>query len=620
MSQILDQIDSPAQLKTLSIHEMKTLAQEIRAEMVEVTSQVGGHLAPSLGVVELTIALHHVFDTPKDKIIWDVGHQSYVHKILTGRKDQFHTLRQLSGISGFPLPEESPYDAFIAGHAGVSVSAAIGMAVARDRLQRDEKVVAVLGDASLSCGVTQEAMNNVATSTKDLIIILNDNRMAISPNVGAMTRYLNTLISAQWYNAFKAMIKKMITPIDRKGRIRRFIARVEDGLKRVLVKSAIFEEFGVRYLGPVDGHDLRELINTFKRVKKVKTPILIHVITEKGKGYEPAQKHPEKFHGVGQFDKSTGEVLPSSGGFSAAFGATMCEMAPQYPELAVLTAAMCSGTGLTQFRQNFPSQFYDVGIAESHGAVFAAGLASAGLRPVFAIYSTFMQRALDHLFHDVCLQNLPVIFCCDRSGIVEDGPTHHGIHDLGFCLGMPNLSILQPRNENELRNMIYTAYAQKSPVMIRYPRGKSNEKFDISLPVQTLPWGKSEVLREGKDVAIFAVGAQCDTAIDVAILLSEKGIDCAVVNVRFVLPFDEACLYQFARNMPIVTLEDHCVENGFSTVVATLLAKDTSMKSLLYSAGWHREIIHHGKHAQVCEQQGFTPEKIAENIFQNLSK
>lgn len=612
---ILERVQTPADIKNCSMNELKQLAQEIRELMVDVTSRNGGHLASSLGVVELTIALHFVFDTPNDKLLWDVGHQSYAHKILTGRKDAFQTLRQTQGISGFPLPEESPYDAFVAGHAGVSISAALGMAVARDRRGTHEKVIAVLGDASITNGVTQEAMNNISNVTDDFIIVLNDNRMAISPNVGAMTRYLNTLISAAWYNAFKRFVKRMITPIDRKGRMRRFIARAEEALKRLIVRSVVFEEFGVRYIGPIDGHDIRELINTFKRVKKEKTPVILHVITEKGKGYAPAAVHPEKFHGIGVFDKATGNTRPSSHGFSYAFGESICELAEKHPDVCALTAAMCSGTGLSLFRDSFPDRFYDVGIAESHGIVFAAGLAASKLRPVVAIYATFLQRALDNIFHDVCLQNLPVILCCDRSGVVEDGPTHHGIHDLGFLLGVPNLSVLQPRNENELRAMLFAAYDHATPVAIRYPRGGTSTPFDATLPLADIPWGKAEVIREGTDVALFASGAECDCALAVADILEKNTISAAVVNVRFIAPLDADCLCRFAMQMPIVTLEDHCVETGLASVVSRVLASDKNLSALLYTAGWHRDgIIHHGKQNEVRELHHFTSTFIAEKI------
>ncbi|MFA7230570.1 MAG: 1-deoxy-D-xylulose-5-phosphate synthase, partial [Victivallaceae bacterium] len=436
---LLDQINSPADLKQLSPEQMTTLAEEIRKLILNTVAANGGHLAPNLGIVELTLALHYVFDTPKDKLVWDVGHQGYVHKIITGRRDFFKTLRQHNGCLGFLSREESEYDAFGAGHAGTAISAAIGMAVAAERRHTDENVVAIVGDGSLGNGLSLEGLNNVHDNCRNLIIILNDNKMSISENVGAIPSYLNRIISGRSYNRFKALAKMMMNKLPRHEGIHRGIQRLEEATKSMFLPGVFFEELGIRYIGPINGHDLPEIIRTLNGVKEFNRPVLVHVITEKGQGYSPAQAAPEKFHGLSSFDPATGlsSSCPSNT-FSKTFGLVMEELAAKNEELAVITAAMASGTGLSGFAKKYPEKFYDVGIAEEHAVVFAAGLAASGMRPVVAIYATFMQRAMDCVFHDVCLQNLPVIFCLDRAGIVDDGPTHHGIHDLAFFRCIPN--------------------------------------------------------------------------------------------------------------------------------------------------------------------------------------
>lgn len=609
---ILPTIKSPADLKTLSVAEKLQLAAEIRDELISVISEKGGHLAPNMGVVELTIALHSVFNAPEDKLIWDVGHQGYVHKLLTGRQELFKTLRQDDGCLGFLSSEESEYDVFGAGHAGTAISAALGLAAARDAKGGTEKILAIVGDGSLNCGISLEGLNNVAEVTKDLIIVLNDNKMSISPNVGAMARYLNRIISGRGYNKFKAAVRKMVRAIPRVGNeITHKIARLEEAAKSMFVHGVIFEELGIRYIGPVNGHDIEELIRTFEVIKEFPRPVIVHILTEKGRGYHPAVAAPEKFHGLSGFDPDTGESLGKSEipTFSAAFGKAVCELAEKDEDVIAITAAMCSGTGLTEFVEKFPKRFYDVGIAEEHAVVFAAGLAVGGKKPVVAIYSSFFQRALDYVQHDVCLQNLPVIFCTDRAGIVDDGPTHHGIHDVAFLKNLPNISILSPKNECELRNMLFAANKHGGPVVIRYPRslgsGVKTESADI-------PWGKAEILRPGRDIAIWAVGKECTTALAVADILEKKKISAAVVNARFIKPFDEKLLLEQAGKMIIATVEDCQTEGGIASIVDSVLINQQHRQIIHF--GWSDQVIPHGTIGGIRRKFDLTQEAIAEKI------
>ena len=472
---ILDNISSPEDLKALAPRQLTALCSELRETIIDTVSKNGGHLAPNLGVVELTVALHSVFNMPEDKIVWDVGHQSYVHKLLTGRRDRFHSIRTDNGLSGFTLREESEFDCFSSGHAGTAISAAMGFAAARDARNGSEHVIAVVGDGSLICGLSLEALNNVRSSCRNLIIIVNDNKMSISKSVGAIPNYLNRIITGRSYNHFKAFAKMAVQRMPSGSDIIGGIQKLEEATKSLFVPGVFFEEMGLRYVGPINGHKLPELIETFNRVKDFNRPVIVHVITEKGAGCEYAKEAPEKFHGVSSFNPHTGHSEHASSGinFSAAFGASMIELAEKDPEVVAITAAMRSGTGLLKFSEQFPDRFFDVGIAEEHGLTFAGGLAAGGMRPVVALYATFLQRGLDCVFHDICLQNLPVIICADRAGIVEDGPTHHGIYDESFLLSMPRLSVLAPKNETELKAMLFAAYEQKTPVAIRYPRGAS---------------------------------------------------------------------------------------------------------------------------------------------------
>ena len=610
--QILNKIDSPKDLKKLSVEEKKLLAEEIRDELIAVISDKGGHLAPNMGVVELTIAMHSAFNAPEDKLVWDVGHQGYVHKLLTGRQDLFKTLREDDGCLGFLSRDESEYDIFGAGHAGTAISAALGLAAARDARGGTEQVLAIVGDGSLNCGISLEGLNNVAEVTKSMIIVLNDNKMSISPNVGSMARYLNRIISARGYNKFKGFVRKIVRAIPLVGDdITHKVARLEEAAKSMFVPGVIFEELGIRYIGPVNGHDIEELIRTFDVVKDFRQPVVVHILTEKGRGYEHAEAAPEKFHGLASFDPDTGKSVSNSDipTFSQGFGNAMCALAEKDKDVIAITAAMRSGTGLSEFSEKFPERFFDVGIAEEHAVVFAAGLAVGGKKPVVAFYASFMQRALDYVFHDVCLQNLPVIFCTDRAGVVDDGPTHHGIHDLAFLKNLPNISILSPKHECELRNMLFAANKHAAPVVIRYPRGAGSGDTFKEVEV---PWGKAEVLKEGQDIAIWAVGKECATAFKVAKILDEKKIKAMVVNTRFIKPFDSELLLKHAGKMPIVTIEDCQVDGGIGSIVDTCLA-NTKHKELLHF-GWGDKIIPHGSVCEIRRKFALTPEAIADKI------
>ena len=619
---LLDGINSPADLKSLSIDEKIDLASEIRSELVEIVSANGGHLAPNMGVVELTIALHSVFDAPNDKLIWDVGHQGYVHKILTGRREMLRNLRQDGGCLGFLSREESEYDVFGAGHAGTAISAALGVATARDMRAGEEHVVAIVGDGSLNCGISLEGLNNVAERTRKLIIILNDNEMSIAPNVGSMARYLHKLISARPYNSFKAFAKKIVRSIPKVGDdITRKIAKLEEAAKSVFVPGVIFEELGLRYLGPVDGHDIRALSDTFDVVREFDRPVLVHVITEKGRGYQLAEKAPEKFHGLSPFNPDTGESLVSSDTptFSKVFGDEMVKLAEKRGDIVAITAGMRSGTGLMAFSEKFPKRFFDVGIAEEHAVVFAAGLATdGGVTPVVAMYATFLQRALDCVFHDVCLQNLPVVICLDRAGVVDDGPTHHGILDLGFLLELPNLSILAPRDASSLAWMLSAACDRHAPVVIRYPKAEAADiagGADVSGDYEDV-WGCSETLCEGYDLAIWACGRECATALDVAAILECGGVSATVVDARFLKPFDCETLTRQAKCFPIVTIEDACVVGGLGGITA--LALENVDHNGLWHFGWSDDLPAHGTVKGIRESRGMSPAAIAEHILREL--
>lgn len=570
--EFLPEINSPADVRKLNTQELEQLAGEIRAYLLDVVSKNGGHLAPNLGVVELTLALHKVFDLPKDKLIFDVGHQSYVHKILTGRRESFKTLRQHGGISGFPKPSESEYDAFGTGHSSTSVSAALGMAVARDLHKEDYHVVAVIGDGAMTGGMAFEALNHAGNAHTNLIVVLNDNEMSIAKNVGAVSEYLSALRTGKIYNSVKDKLESLLQGAELGENVLHLVRRVKGSLKYLLVPTSIFEELGFTYLGPVDGHDLNALTEVLDGAKKLRGPVLIHVLTKKGKGYKPAEENPAAFHGTGPFDKETGKVLVTNDNptYSKVFGSALVELAKQDENIVALTAAMPGGTGLTDFAKEFPDRYFDVGIAEQHAVTLAAGMAINGLNPVVAVYSTFMQRAYDNVLHDVCLQNLHITLCLDRAGLVYDGATHCGAFDYAFLRSIPNMTIMAPKNENELRSMLKTAVALKGPVSVRYPAlpGEGVEMIEA----ETLPVGKAEVLRKGKQLSIWAIGTMVRTALTVAEKLQTEGIEAGVVNMRFAKPLDEELLIQQAKAYDhILTLEEGVLKGGVGSAVLEVL-------------------------------------------------
>ncbi len=542
MSELLDNIQSPADLKALSLSELHRLATEIRQRIIETTARTGGHLAPNLGTVELTMALHRVFDSPRDKIIWDVGHQCYTHKLLTGRREQFAALRQYGGLSGFTSRAESPHDAFGAGHGSTSISAALGFATARDLRGGEEKVVAVIGDGALTGGLALEALNQAGEQQRDLLVVLNDNEMSISRNVGAMSAYL-------------AQLRATLHPASQRARqdamriLRRMpmgesmlhaMDRIKQGVKQLVVPGMLFEEFGFTYLGPIDGHDIAHLTSLLGHAARFKGPVLVHVLTQKGRGYEPAENDPSRFHGTTPFLPENGENVSSGDRptFTQVFGQTLCELAQRDDRIVAISAAMIDGTGLRRFRELFPTRCFDVGMAEEHAVTYAAGMAAAGMRPVVAIYSTFLQRSYDQIIHDVALQNLPVVFAIDRAGLVgDDGPTHHGIFDLSYLRQFPNMTVMAPSDEAELRRMIATAFSLDGPVAVRYPRG-CGPGGDWKASLEPLPVGEAKVLREGNDIAIIAVGNRVPPALAAAEDLAHQGISATVVDARFVKPMD----------------------------------------------------------------------------------
>ena len=572
---ILAQINEPADIRELDPAALNILAEELRNRIIETVSRNGGHLAPSLGAVELTLALHYVFNTPHDRIVWDVGHQTYAHKLITGRKEVFHSLRQKGGISGFPKRSESVYDVFDVGHSSTSISAASGIAEARCLKQQTSKVVAVIGDGSMTAGLAFEGINWTGDRKKDLIVVLNDNEMSISPNVGAMSSYLNRIMTGQQVTRLRARIQNLLKTIPGIGeQMVKFTKQVEESVKAFIVPGILFEEMGFMYVGPLEGHRLDRLIKTFQNVRELERPVLVHVITRKGKGYPFAEEEPSRFHGIGPFDIETGAQEARKNGppaYTEVFGRTMVKLAAADPKIVAITAAMSQGTGLDLFAQEIPDRFFDVGIAEQHGVTFAGGLAVEGFIPVVAIYSTFLQRAYDQVLHDICLQSLPVVFALDRGGIVgEDGPTHQGLFDYSYLRAIPNIVVMAPKDENELQHMLKTAVACGSPVSIRYPRGAGvGVAIDESLRV--LPIGRGEVLREGAEMAIFAIGSTVYPALEAAAALERDGIGAMVVNCRFVKPLDGELLSKIAaRVKTVLTVEENVLMGGFGSAVLEL--------------------------------------------------
>ncbi len=575
---ILARLRGPEDLAGLGVDELNRLAGEIRQEIVDTVARTGGHLAPSLGVVELTLALHKVFQSPRDKIIWDTGHQTYAHKLLTGRWERFGTLRQPGGLSGFCKRRESPHDLWEAGHAGTALSAALGFARARDRRGEDHHVVAVVGDGALTAGMSFEALNNAGHEKTRIIVVLNDNSMSIAPNVGAISSYLSRLRVGPAYTRFKDDLERWLGQIPRIGQgLARTAERFKDSLKHVLLPGMLFEDLGFTYLGPVDGHHLPSLLSILRDATRLNEPVLIHVVTRKGKGYGPAEARPDAYHGTGPFDVATGRPLqrPGPPTYTEVFGRTLAQMAANRPEVVAITAAMPDGTGLQEFARACPDRCFDVGIAEPHAVTFAAGLAAAGLRPVVAIYSTFLQRAYDQVLHDVGIQRLPVVFALDRAGLVgADGETHQGLYDIAFLRHIPGMAILAPKDENEMQHALATALAcEDGPVAVRYPRG-AGRGVALDAAPRPLPWGRSQVLREGGDVAILAAGPLAYAALEAAEILAGEGVDAAVVNARFLKPLDGELITDLARRTgAVLTVEEHTVRGGFGSAVLELLSE-----------------------------------------------
>lgn len=613
---LLNTINSPEDVKKLSEQQLEQLAQEIRQFMISVISKTGGHLAPNLGVVELTLALHRVFSTPKDKLVFDVGHQAYVHKIITGRREQFPTLRQYGGLSGFPKRSESEHDAFGTGHSSTSISAALGMAVARDLQGEDYDVVAVIGDGSMTGGMAFEGLNNAGDLHKRMIVVLNDNEMSISKNVGAMSEYLYQLRTGETYNKIKSDIEGWLKNMEFGTDVLKAIRRLKGSVKYLMVPSSIFEELGYTYLGPIDGHDLNALQDVFHAAKKIDGPVLVHVLTKKGKGYAPAEESPNKFHGTGPYELETGKKIANPNApitYTEVFGNTLTDMAKEDKKIVGITAAMPDGTGLSTFAKAHPDRFFDVGIAEQHAVTAAAGMAAAGLKPVVAIYSTFMQRAYDSVLHDICMQNLHVTMCLDRAGLVgDDGFTHHGVFDYAYLRSMPKMTIMAPKDENELRHMLKTALDFNGPISVRYPRG-SGLGVDISGPMEDLPIGKAEVLKEGFDLCFWAIGSMVKPALDAAELLAKEGISAGVVNMRFAKPLDTELLKAHAQRYgKIITLEEGVLAGGVGSAVLEYLNQEELLdKCRVLTLGIPDEFILHGDKALLFKDIGLDTPAIA---------
>lgn len=624
MSKLLDQIVKENDIKNINPEDYKDLAKEIRIQLVRSISRTGGHLASNLGAVELTMALHLCLDFPEDKLVWDVGHQSYVHKILTGRGDVFGTLRCMGGLSGFPKVKENPADTFDTGHSSTSISVALGLAKARDLRGTDEKVFAVIGDGALTGGMAFEALNNAASLKSNLVIVLNDNKMSIAPNVGGMSNYLGKIRANSKYRNLKANVENALDKIPNLGQpLTRRVKRAKDSLKRLFIPGMLFEDMGLIYIGPVDGHNIKEMMTAFRTAMSVKDqPVIVHVLTKKGKGYKPAEKNPSIFHGVGEFDIKKGEPYDEPDvTYTKIFGEWMCEMGKKKEELVSVCAAMPDGTGLTPFAEQFPERFVDVGIAEEHAVTFAAGMAAGGLRPVVSLYSTFMQRAYDQILHDVCIGNLPVIFTLDRSGIVgRDGETHQGIFDIAYLSSMPNMTILSPMDGEELvASLNYAMEKKAGPTAIRYPRGgaflyegKAHEPFEE---------GKAEILQEGREVLILAVGNMVEKALQTAELLREKKITPTIVNMRFVKPWDKDLVERLAKRHPlVVTMEDHVYSGGFSEKVQAFLQTKLRKHISCLAVCLPDSFIEHGAPDELYEKYGMDAASVAQSISEELSK
>jgi 1-deoxy-D-xylulose-5-phosphate synthase len=616
---LIDGIDSPDDLKRLPEEDLTRLAAEIREELIGTLAETGGHLGPNLGVVELTIALHRVFETPSDRILFDVSHQGYVHKILTGRRGRMSTMRQHGGLNGFLLRGESEHDCYGAGHAGTALSAALGMAAARDMNGGSEHVVAVAGDAAFTCGVSYEALNNVAETTRRFLVVLNDNQWSIARNTGAIAEHLNRIATSPAYEHLHDQAARFVEWIGGKS-ARKLAHKIKSGVKQIIGPGVIFENLGLRYFGPIDGHDIPLLIRTFEFLKTLNEPVILHILTKKGLGYPPAMAKPDKFHGLGKYQPDTGETdTAGTPTYSELFGRTLADFADHNRKIVAVTAAMPNGTGLVQFATRHADRFYDVGIAEEHAAIFAAGMATRGMKPFVAIYSTFMQRAFDMIVHDIALQNLNVCLCMDRAGLSgDDGPTHHGLFDIAYLRSIPGITAMQPKDEEEFVDMLWTmTNHHEGPVAIRYPRGAGTGAVPKSSP-RILEIGKSEVLRHGTDVALFGLGNFCAVALEAADLLEKAGIKAAVINPRWIKPLDTGTLEFFARGTRLVcTLEDHAVTGGFGSAVAEHLS-EAGITTPLVRVGWPDQFIEHGSVAILRKKYGMTAEATAERILKAL--
>ncbi len=620
LPELLATIKSPDDVKKLAPEQLPQLAQDIRSVLVETVSKNGGHLAPNLGVVELSIALHRVFDSPKDKILFDVSHQSYVHKLLTGRAPLFHTIRQHDGLSGFMKRSESPHDCYGAGHAGTALSAALGICAARDRHHEDFHVVAVAGDAAFTCGTTLEALNNIAQTTNKFIAILNDNEWAIDKNVGALATYFNALQRSETYAWVRQKAENFVTRIGGQP-AKEFADKLTSSAKSLIFPSLLFDKFGLRYYGPIDGHNIDLLVKTLEHIKTLDVPVLLHIITQKGRGYDPAIKDPAKFHGLGTFSIDTGRTKPATQlTYSEVFGKTVADLADKDPEIVAVTAAMPTGTKLDLFRDRHPDRLYDVGIAEEHAAIFASGMASQGFKPYVAIYSTFMQRCIDMIQHDAALQHLPVRFCMDRAGLApDDGPTHHGLFDIAMTRCIPGLVSMQPKDEAEFVNMLYTMNTiNDSPSLIRYPRGCGR---GVKLPEtpELLPIGKAEVISDGHDVVLISLGSLFDIAEEAQKQLEAEGISTALINARFIKPLDADCFRSFAKQARVViTIEDHSIQGGFGSAVIEDL-QTAGITTPVERVGWPDQFIEHGTVPLLRQKYGLTAERIISLAKKHLS-
>jgi 1-deoxy-D-xylulose-5-phosphate synthase len=620
-TRLLDGIRSPADVKALREDDLPQLAQEVREELIKVLSQTGGHLGPNLGVVELTIALHRVFQTPRDRFVFDVSHQGYVHKMFTGRLDRIATMRQYQGLNGFLLRTESEHDCYGAGHAGTALSAGLGMAVGRDLRGGDDHVVVVAGDAAFTCGISYEALNNAKSQTKRFIVVLNDNEWSIAKNVGAIANYFNNIATSPLYAHLHEKAGRFIQTVAGKS-ILHFAHKVEEGVKGLLVPSVIFEELGLRYYGPIDGHDIGLLTRTFEFLKTQDEPVLLHILTKKGKGYEPAIAKPDKFHGLGKYKIESGETAPApTPTYSEIIGQALAKFADSNQNIVAITAAMPSGTGLGYFQAKHPTRYFDVGIAEEHAALFACGLATQGLKPFLTIYSTFMQRAYDMIIHDIALQNLNVALCMDRAGLSgDDGPTHHGLFDIGYLRHIPNFVHMQPKNEDEFVDMLWTmANYNSGPIAIRYPRGAGTGAKPKESP-KLLEIGKAEVVKHGRDVAIFGLGNMFEVAEEAAKKLEALGVSVALINPRWIKPIDTGTLEFFARSTEVVaTIEDHVLHNGFGCAVMEHLHSQ-QIQTPVVRIGWPDQFVEHGSIPVLRKKHGLTADALVEKVLPLLRK